>query len=107
MGASEEGVGAGVSKWQVVLSVQARREMKKLPHHLRIPVAKRIDWLAENADFIQHEKMTGAEEYSLHVGQFRILYTLDFQARTITIVDIGKHNEVYQRLRKRVGRRRK
>ncbi|MFN3421327.1 MAG: type II toxin-antitoxin system RelE family toxin [Armatimonadota bacterium] len=106
MGASEERVGAGVSKWQVVLSIQARGEMKKLPHNLRIPVAKKIDWLAENADFIRHEKMTGAEEYSLHVGQFRILYTLDHQTRTITIVDIGKHNEVYRRLQKRIGRRR-
>lgn len=70
-------------------------------------IARRIRWLVENADFIQHEKMTGAEEYSLHLGQFRILYTLEFQTRTITIVDIGKHNEVYRRLRTRMGRRRK
>ena len=77
-----------------------------MPHHFRIPIAKRIDWLAENADYIQHEKMVGAEEYSLHVGQFRVLYTLDFQTRTITIVDLGKHNEVYKRLQKRLRRRR-
>lgn len=95
--------------WQFRFTEQAAEQMDKLS--LRQPklaetIARRIRWLVENADHIQHEKMTGAEEYSLHVGQFRILYTLDFQTRTITIVDLGKHNEVYKRLQKRMRRRR-
>ncbi len=95
--------------WQFRFTDQAAEEIDRLS--IRQPkiaeaIARRIRWLVENADFIQHEKMTGAEEYSLHVGQFRILYTLDHQTRTITIVDIGKHNEVYRRLQRRIGRRR-
>ncbi|MCS7187908.1 MAG: type II toxin-antitoxin system RelE/ParE family toxin [Armatimonadetes bacterium] len=96
--------------WQFRFTEQAEREIDKLSTRqpkMAEAIARRIRWLVENADFIQHEKMTGAEEYSLHVGQFRILYTLDFKSRTITIVDIGKHNEAYRRLQERLGRRRR
>lgn len=94
--------------WQFQFTEQADQVMDRLS--LRQPeiaeaIGRKIRWLVENADFIQHEKMAGIEEYSLHVGQFRILYTLDFQRRIITIVDIGKHNEVYRRLQRRIRRR--
>jgi len=53
----------------------------------------------ENADVIAHERLKGREEYSLHCGPYRIPYLLDRTNRVITIQDIGKHDEVYRRLR--------
>jgi mRNA-degrading endonuclease RelE of RelBE toxin-antitoxin system len=61
----------------------------------------KIQWLAKNADSIKHERMTGHPEYSLHVGQFRVLYLLDRERHRITIQFIGKHDEVYRRLARR------
>ncbi len=40
-------------------------------------VVKKIDWLAENVDHLDHEKMKGHPELSLHFSGYRILYRLD------------------------------
>jgi len=45
--------------------------------------------------------MVGHKEYSLHVGQFRILYLLDRKRCLIAIQIIGKHDESYRRLKRR------
>jgi len=45
--------------------------------------------------------MFGHEEYSLHVGQFRILYLLDRTIRRIIVQIVGKHDEAYRRLKHR------
>jgi mRNA-degrading endonuclease RelE of RelBE toxin-antitoxin system len=45
--------------------------------------------------------MVGHKEYSLHVGQFRILYLLDQAKRRIVIHIVGKHDEAYRRLKRR------
>jgi mRNA-degrading endonuclease RelE of RelBE toxin-antitoxin system len=58
----------------------------------------KIIWLVDNVDAIGHERLKGHEGYSLHFGQYRILYTLDRARHLITIEDIGRHDEVYRRL---------
>jgi len=37
-------------------------------------IKEKIQWLVENADQLDHEKMHGHMEHSLHSGQYRILY---------------------------------
>ncbi len=68
---------------------------------LAAKIVKKIDWLAENADQIDHEKMKGHTEMSLHFGGYRILYLLDRLRQNITICFIDKHDKAYQRLRRR------
>jgi mRNA-degrading endonuclease RelE of RelBE toxin-antitoxin system len=46
--------------------------------------------------------LKGRREYSLHCGQYRIPYSLDRIHKVITIEDIGKHDEVYRRLYKKL-----
>jgi len=63
---------------------------------LAADIAAKIQWLAENADVIKHEKLKGARQYSLHCGQYRILYELERRRKVIIIEKIGKHDEVYR-----------
>jgi mRNA-degrading endonuclease RelE of RelBE toxin-antitoxin system len=49
---------------------------------------------------LKHERLTGHEEYSLHFGQYRIPYLLDWTNRVITVTDIDKHDEAYRRLKR-------
>ncbi len=60
----------------------------------------KIDWLAENADRLDHEKMKGHAEMSLHFSGYRILYLLDRPKQTIIIRFIDKHDKAYQKLRR-------
>lgn len=62
-------------------------------------IYEKVTWLVENADVIAHERLKGYREYSLHCGQYRIPYSFDKTNKVITIEDIGKHDEVYRRLR--------
>ena len=40
------------------------------------------------------------EEHSLHCGQYRIPYLLDWTNRVIIVTDIDKHDEAYRRLKR-------
>ncbi len=64
-------------------------------------IAKKILWLATNADAIKHEQMRGSEECSLHCGAFRILYDLDKKNKIVVVQDIVEHDAAYRRLRRR------
>ncbi|MFA0778846.1 MAG: hypothetical protein RJAPGHWK_000340 [Candidatus Fervidibacter sp.] len=101
MGRNQAGIGKQGKVYEVIFTNRARKDLKSIPQKDRQDVLSKIQWLAENADSIKHEKMTGHPEYSLHVGQFRILYLLDRERHRITIQFIGKHDEVYRRLARR------
>lgn len=87
--------------YEVVLTDLAKGHLRKLPQETQHRILKKIQWLARNVAVIKHERLQGHREFSLHSGQFRIPYTLDHENQCIYIEDIGKHDEVYQRLRRR------
>lgn len=90
-------------KYRVVYTPQAEKSLEKLarrtPQIARNILAK-IEWLAEKADEIRHERLRGHKDFSLHCGQYRILYLWDRQSETLIIELIGKHDEVYRKLRR-------
>jgi len=87
--------------FEVIISNRAERRLGKLPTHIADDIVRKIYWLAANAPAIRHEYMKGSDEASLHVGQYRVLYLIEWTTQTITIVDIDKHEEAYRRLRRR------
>jgi len=89
-------VGEPGSQWKVVLSPQAARAWRKLPSTVREAIADKIDWLARNMHLIRHERLRDREECSLHIGQYRILYTYDGHDRVIYVEALGKHNQAYR-----------
>jgi mRNA-degrading endonuclease RelE of RelBE toxin-antitoxin system len=87
--------------FEVVLEEQARHQLAKPPSKISRGISRKLRWLGENAEVIRHERLTGQEEYSLHFGQYRIPYLLDWTNRVIIIMDIDKHDEAYRRLERR------
>ena len=57
----------------------------------------KIDWLAENADMVRHEAMTGQYQgmYRLQIGVYRAVYDLDRENRTLTFDIIGHRRYFY------------
>ncbi len=86
--------------YRIVASDKVRRRLAKLPRHIAQDIVEKICWLAENAEEIKHERLSGRKEYSLHSGQYRIPYLLDRENELVTIVDVGKHDKVYRRLQR-------
>jgi len=62
-------------------------------------VVDRINWLAANLDAIRLEALTGdlAELYKLRVGDYRVIYEVLREERTIVIHAIGHRREIYRK----------
>jgi mRNA-degrading endonuclease RelE of RelBE toxin-antitoxin system len=87
--------------FEIVLEEQARRQLARLPNEISGDILRKLRWLGENAEVIKHERLKGLKAYSLHCGQYRIPYLLDWTNRVITVMDIDKHDEAYRRLKRR------
>ncbi|HVU00884.1 MAG TPA: type II toxin-antitoxin system RelE/ParE family toxin [Polyangiaceae bacterium] len=59
-------------------------------------VISRIRALGTNPRPQGSEKLTGAEQYRVRQGLYRILYEVDDVRRIVTIVKIGHRREVYR-----------
>ncbi len=88
-------------KWEVTLSPTALRRLERLPPAMVQDILDKIEWLRSDADSIRHARLKESNEFSLHSGQYRIPYTLDHSRRHIEILDVGKHDEAYRRVRGR------
>ena len=81
--------------WEVHMTPAAERQFRKLPRHVQRDMDAKILWLVENVEVVRHERLKGRREYSLHIGQYRVLYELDWERRRIVVVRVGPHNGAY------------
>ena len=83
---------------------RAERQIDKLARRnpeIAQDIFEKVEWLAKNLAEIDHEKMHGHAEQSLHSGQYRILYSIDRTNGIIIIVDVDKHDAAYRKLKRR------
>ena len=83
---------------------RAERQIDKLARRnpeIAQDIFEKVEWLAKNLADIDHEKMHGRAEQSLHSGQYRILYSIDRANEIIIIVDVDKHDAAYRKLKRR------
>lgn len=81
--------------YQVRLLHSAEKEMDRLPATIHTRLSKRILTLEENPRPRGIKKLSGRDEYRLRVGDYRILYTIDDENHTVTIIAVGHRREVY------------
>ncbi len=89
--------------YRVIYSPQAEKFLEKLARkapHIARDIFDKIEWLAENADDIKHERLKGRKEFSLHCGQYRLPYLWDRAQELIVIVAAGEHDKAYRELRR-------
>ena len=87
----------------IVYTPQADEALEKLASkapHIADGILNKIEWLAQNADDIRHERLRGHRDFSLHCGQYRIIYLWDRKGGKIIVELIGKHDEAYRKLSK-------
>jgi len=77
----------------------AERELDHLDSPTRTRILKRLKWLGENADVIQHEELTGplSDLFKLRVGDYRVLYDMIESENLILVHQIGHRSDVYRR----------
>ncbi|RLE45571.1 type II toxin-antitoxin system RelE/ParE family toxin [Candidatus Woesearchaeota archaeon] len=83
----------------VYYSNQAKKFLKSLDKSSIIRILNKIEFLQENPSPPNSKTIKGVKErlFRVRVGDFRILYEVDFKKAIIGIVKIDKRSRVYSR----------
>jgi mRNA interferase RelE/StbE len=84
--------------YHICILDEAARDLAKLDKQVGRRVVNRVRWLASNIESIRPEPLTGdlAGLYKLRVGDYRVLYEVLHDERTIVIHVVGHRREVYK-----------
>jgi mRNA interferase RelE/StbE len=84
--------------YQVEIASAAQRDVKRLPPEVLRKVDAAILDLEQNPRPPGCTKLEGSEdEYSVRVGDYRILYVVDDKARLVTIARVRHRRDAYRK----------
>jgi mRNA interferase RelE/StbE len=84
--------------YRITFSLQAQREIRKLPLHIVSIIRQKLDIIAANP-FASHpnvKKLQGQPGYRLRVGDWRVIYLIEKDAVVILVIKVGHRSEVYK-----------
>ena len=85
-----------MASYELLIKRSAAKELAALPPTYRRRIATRIQQLSAAPRPPGVEKLSGAEQYRVRQGDYRVLYEIDDGERTVTIVRIGHRKDVYR-----------
>ena len=85
-----------MASYELLIKPSAVKELEALQDKERRRVVDKIQGLSEECRPPGCEKLTGHDRYRVRQGVFRILYEVDDDARTVTVVKIGHRRDVYR-----------
>ena len=83
--------------YSLVIKKSAERELRALPKTDLRRITERIRGLAHNPRPPGNEKLSVQDRYRIRRGDYRIVYGVDDERRTIEVVKIGHRREVYRK----------
>jgi mRNA interferase RelE/StbE len=85
-----------VAGYSVVIRRSAEKEIERLPESVRRLMIRRILALADDPRPYGSTKLSGGGEHRIRQGDYRVVYTVDDAARTVTIVRAAHRSDVYR-----------
>lgn len=84
--------------YSVELAEAARSDIKKLTSKVQERILKKIRWLAENFESLIPQPLNAEFSglFKLRVGDYRVIYSVEDEAKIITIQRVGHRRDVYQ-----------
>ncbi len=85
-------------EYQVEFSRAALSGLSRLDKQVAQRILDRIKWLSLHIDDVNHKALTGylRGEYKLRVGDYRVVYELRHEVKSLTIRFIAHRSEVYR-----------
>ncbi len=72
--------------------------MKHLDHSIQTRLLDKMEWMGKNAEQLRHQSLgdewSGAFKY--RVGNYRIIYQLDWQSKTLVVLKARHRRDVYK-----------
>jgi len=82
--------------YSVLIKRSAEKEMDRLPPRTFERVAKAILKLERDPRPKGSKRLRGMQDYRLRVGEYRVLYSIDDDARVVEVIAVGHRREVYR-----------
>lgn len=85
-----------MANYKLVFKESVAKDLRPIPNKDVRRILKKIDQLAYDPRPPGSEKLTGAEKHRIQQGNYRILYTIEDDIVTVTVVKVGHRRGVYQ-----------
>jgi mRNA interferase RelE/StbE len=85
-----------MARYRIVFKKSVAKDLHPIPQKDIQRILKRIDGLIEDPRPAGVEKLSGDEKYRIRQGNYRILYMIEDEIITVTIVKVGHRRDVYR-----------
>lgn len=82
--------------YRVKIKERAQKDLKRLPPSLRDRLVNLIRSLAAEPRRVGCQKLSATQEWRIRQGDHRVLYEIDDEAKTVTIVRIKHRSQAYK-----------
>jgi mRNA interferase RelE/StbE len=85
--------------YSVEFTDEAEKDLARIDKNTAQRILNKLRWLAENFDMIKPERLKGEmwkDKFKLRVGDYRVIYSVDFDKKIITVHLIGHRSEIYK-----------
>jgi mRNA interferase RelE/StbE len=82
--------------YRVSILRRAQKELSRLPDGTFERVRDALRALAQEPRPTGCKKLKGREGWRIRVGDYRVLYTIDDDQRTVEIIHIGHRRDIYR-----------
>ena len=83
--------------YSLVIKKSAERELRTIPKPDLRRVTERLRGLAQDPRPTGSEKLSGHDRYRVRQGDYRTVYAVDDETRTVQVVKVGHRREVYRK----------
>lgn len=84
--------------WRLEVRAPAVRDLQRLPEKVATAIVESFDAIAGNPRRLGKPLRLELEgQWASRRGPYRVLYTIDDETRTVTVVAIGHRTDVYRR----------
>ena len=82
--------------YRIELKTSVNKDFRPIPSQDIERIISKIDSLATDPRPAGASKLVGTQAWRVRTGNYRILYQIDDQAQSITIIKIGHRSAVYR-----------
>ena len=86
-----------MASYKVRWKRSARKELKKLDKQVVLRILQAVEKLSEDPLKSGSKKIVGSDSiYRIRVGNYRIIYNIEFSILTIEIIKVGHRGQIYR-----------
>jgi mRNA interferase RelE/StbE len=74
------------------------KKLQKLDRQIQERIVKKLDEAAATDPFVISKKLSGVNLYSIRVGDYRVIVSIERNVLVVMVVDLGHRSKIYKKL---------